>query len=98
MSLGQKKKFTGFVTTELVNKGSKSEHQAIIFKDDNGGPSLRLSLKGGNPFHEPAFDSFIGKRVTLEGIPTSGLAVILIENISDIVVQKPPSPRGPCFF
>jgi hypothetical protein len=98
MGLGHKQKFTGTVKRERVNVGSKSEHDAVVL-DTGTGPHLKLRLAGGNPFHDPALDAFVGKRILVEGIPGSGLPFIMIEKVSDIAVLGPPGrpskPMGP---
>jgi hypothetical protein len=98
MSLGAKKTHTGVVRRQLVNKGSKSEHNAVVLDCGDGHP-VPLRVKGGNPFHDPALDPFVGMRVTLEGVALSGVHAILVDNVSDITVLGPPGrparPSGP---
>jgi hypothetical protein len=90
MALGEKKKFTGVLGTQVINKGSKSEHEAVVLWTDRALP-LPVKLIGGNPFHEPALDPFIGKTVTLEAVEGSGVRGLFIENVADITVLDPPA-------
>ena len=64
--------------------------------DTGDGFPRPLRLVGGNAMHETAFDPFVGKRVTVDGIEGSGVPFIFVEKISDITVLGPPGrPRGP---
>ncbi len=98
MGLGHKLKFTGVVKRETVNAGSKSEHEAVVL-DTGKGPHLKLRIANGNPFHDPALDAFVGKRISVEGVPGSGLPFIMIDSVADITVLGPPArpskPMGP---
>ena len=98
MGLGHKDTFTGTVKRERVNVGSKSEHDAVVL-DTGAGPKMKLRVKGGNPFHDPSLDAFVGMRVTLEGVAGSGLPFIMVDSVADIKVLGPPGrpsrPAGP---
>ena len=100
MGLGHRSKFTGTVRRERVNVGSKSEHDAVVL-DTGAGPHLKLRVKGGNPFHDPALDAFVGLRVALEGVAGSGAPFVMVDSVADIQVLGPPgrprNPAGPKF-
>jgi hypothetical protein len=59
----------GVVKKQPFARGSKSEHDAIVLEVDKGygDYTFKLRMEGGNPFHDPTFDPFIGKRVMVEG-------------------------------
>ncbi len=96
MSLGEKKRITGIITSETLGGSSKSAGRVTHKIDCGDGFPRPLCLKGGNAMHEKSFDAFVGKRVTLEGIEGSGVPFIFVEKISDITVLGPPGrPRGP---
>lgn len=96
MSLGEKKKITGIITSETMGGTSKSAGKVTHKIDTGDGFPRPLRLKGGNAMYEKSFDAFVGKRVTLEGIEGSGVPFVFIEKISDITVLGPPGrPRGP---
>jgi hypothetical protein len=89
MSIVPKKSFTGILKQKLVNKGSKSEHQAIVLELTDG-TDLRLRVQGHNPFQNDALKSYVGKRVQINGFTTPAQPLLLIENVSDITVLGPP--------
>ena len=96
MSLGQKDKFTGTVERQIVAKGSKSEHEAIVLQQDGfSGPPLIIRIQGENPFSNKLLEPFVGKRVSFEGIATSGMQSVIVEKLSDILVIFPPSNKPP---
>ena len=104
MSLGKKEKLTGFVMRRRVNVGSKSEHEAIVIVlDDSQAPYFEIRVKGQNPFQPaPGLEAFVGQRVQVEGTLGSGVLVLLVDKVSDIVLlgppgrsAKPPRPNGP---
>jgi len=98
MSLGQKVTLTGTVKLLTANKGSKSECQAF-YLDVEGSAPLAIRLKGGNPFYDPALEPFLNKRVSVEGVRGSGMPMIVVDSVADIVAINPPAnkarPKGP---
>jgi hypothetical protein len=56
----------GSVIRELVGKGSKSEHDAVMIETEKGKYVLRR--KGGNPFSDPELDRLVGKRIRATGV------------------------------
>jgi len=88
MGLGKKDTYTGMVTRKRINVGSKSEHEAVVINVD--GVDMKLRINGGNPFHDPALDAFVGKRVKVEGVAGSGVPFIMVDSVADIVVLGPP--------
>ena len=50
---------SGRVIKEMLGKGSKSEHQAVML--DTGQARYVLRRQGGNPFREPELDKLVGK-------------------------------------
>lgn len=58
--------FAGTVVAELVNQGSKSEHQGVFL--DMNGTKYQLRRIDANPFYDPVLVDLIGKNVGLEGI------------------------------
>jgi hypothetical protein len=91
-------KFTGTVQRKLLNAGSKSEREATVLDTGDGGV-FELRVKGGNPFHTPELEPFIGRRVSVEAYlsaPGSGTlqSALFIDKISDITVLGPP-PKPP---
>jgi hypothetical protein len=98
MSLGEKKPHTGTVKLEHVGGSSKSGRVTHVL-DTGMGPPMVLRLKGGNPMRDPAFDKFVGSRVSIDGIAGSGVNFLLVEDLKDITVIGPPGrpsrPKGP---
>jgi hypothetical protein len=58
-------RLSGDVIRKTLGKGSKSEHEAVYLLSERGEYVLRR--QGGNPFHDPELDSFVGKRISCEG-------------------------------
>ncbi len=55
----------GTVVKEVVGKGSKSEHAAVLL--DTGKKRYVLRRQGGNPFSDPALDKLVGKNISVVG-------------------------------
>jgi hypothetical protein len=55
----------GRIERRLVERGTKSEHHAMVLVSD--GKSYPLQRVGGNPFRDPYFDSMEGQQVKLTG-------------------------------
>lgn len=55
----------GKVVRKKFGKGTKSEHDAIMFETDKGSYVLRRI--GGNPFSDPALQKWIGKKIKASG-------------------------------
>ena len=56
---------SGRVIKEVVSKGSKSEHAAVLL--DTGKKKYVLRRVGGNPFKDPALDKLVGKSISVVG-------------------------------
>ena len=81
MGLGKRSSFTGIL---------KNEKGAIVL-DIGTGPVLEINMNGFNPeADKAALAPFVGKRVKVDGIPGSGVPMLLVNGISDIVVLGPP--------
>jgi hypothetical protein len=89
MTVIPKKSFTGVLKQKLVNKGLKSEHQAIVLELADG-TDLRLRMLGKNPFENAALKPYVGKRVQINGFTTPVRPLLTIENVADITVLGPP--------
>ncbi|MCE9507555.1 MAG: hypothetical protein K8R48_04465 [Alphaproteobacteria bacterium] len=89
MSIIPKKSFTGILKQKLVNKGSKSEHQAIVLELADG-TDLRLRMLGENPFENTALKPYVGKRVQISGFTTPVRPLLVIDSVADITVLGPP--------
>ena len=59
-------KLTGTVVSGAFGKGTKSAHDALHLKTEDGMYLLRR--KGGNPFFDEALQKLEGKTVTATGI------------------------------
>lgn len=98
MSLGEKKPHTGVIRLQHVGGTSKSSRITHVL-DTGTGPAKVLRLKGGNAMREPAFDAYVNKRVTIDGIEGSGFSFLLVEDLKDITVLgpagRPSRPKGP---
>jgi hypothetical protein len=57
--------FVGRVVKQKFAKGSKSQHQAVILKTDDG--DFKLRLVDGNPFDDPRLNDLIGKTIRCTG-------------------------------
>lgn len=57
---------TGQVVKQLVARGSKSEHEAVVL-EVSGGKHYLLRRVGGNAFCDPVLDDLVAKRITCEG-------------------------------
>ncbi|MCD2340937.1 hypothetical protein LRH25_11350 [Ideonella azotifigens] len=57
-------------------RGSKSEHQATLLRDD-AGDLHPLRRAGGSPFTDPALQALEGQRVNLHGQPRDGYFLII---------------------
>ena len=88
MGLGKKQQFTGTVKKQVINKGSKNEHDAVVLDTGDGHP-VKLRIMGNNPFKDPALEKIVGMRVTFNGVAASGVRLIFIEKESDITVLGP---------
>ncbi len=96
MSLGQKQSFTGMLRKQLINKGSKSEHEAIVLDTGKGVP-MKVQLQGANPFSgDPALNKLVGQLVKIEGVAGSGVNTLFVEKMADVVHLGPPGrPKKP---
>ena len=59
---------SGLVIKEVVGKGSKNEHDAVLLEAKDGKYVLRR--RGGNPFRDPELDELVGKRIRANGVLT----------------------------
>jgi hypothetical protein len=87
MSILPKKSFTGILKQKLVNKGTNSEHQAVVLELTDG-TNLRLRVQGYPPFQNDALKPYVGMRVQINGTPDEPL--LLIDSVADITVLGPP--------
>ena len=62
-------KRTGTVIRKPFAIGSKSERDGIFLSTERGDEYLLRRL-GGNPFHDPALDDLVGKKITCTGTLT----------------------------
>ncbi len=94
-----KVRVSGVVTRKVLNAGSKSEHVGFVLAAENGQPELKLMLRNGSPFYEPAFEQFEGKRIIVTCGEGTHIPRIMIDSINDIQIvtpstkQKPSAPR-----
>ena len=63
--------FSGTVVLRVVNRGSKSEHEAAFL--DTGEQSLRLKRLSAPPFHDPVLARLAGQRIRCEGHLANGV-------------------------
>jgi hypothetical protein len=66
--------FSGLVIKEIVGKGSKSEHAAVMLETKQG--RLVLRRQGGNPFRDPELDRLVGKRIHGTGVITGNTLIM----------------------
>lgn len=98
MKLGEKDTFTGIVRRAHLDAGTPNERDAHVLEMPNS-PPLELKLKLGNSFHAftesfRILEGLVDHRVTVTGVPGSGVAAIFIDNLSDIK-DTTPAPRRP---
>jgi hypothetical protein len=67
-------KFSGLVIKELVGKGSKSEHDAVILETTK--ERFLLRRQGGNPFRDTELDRLVGKRIQGTGVVTGNTLIM----------------------
>ncbi len=71
--------FNGVVRREVIAKGSKSEHTALVL-DTGACEKMTLRVRGTNAFEEPAaLKPFVDQRVRIQGV-VSG-SVLFVGNI-----------------
>jgi hypothetical protein len=66
--------YKGEVKKELVAKGSKSEHRAVLL--DTGKKQYILRRLGGNAFSDPALDRLVGKTISATGNVTGNTLIM----------------------
>jgi hypothetical protein len=66
--------FKGLVIEEVVAKGSKSEHRAVLL--DTGKKKYVLRRPGANPFSDPTLDDLIGKKISATGNVTANTLIM----------------------
>ena len=66
--------FSGLVIKEVVGKGSKSEHAAVML--ETAKEKFLLRRQGGNPFRDPELDSLVGKRIRGSGVVTGNTLIM----------------------
>ena len=66
--------FSGLVIKEIVGKGSKSEHDAVMLETKQG--KFVLRRQGGNPFRDPELDRLVGKRIEGTGVVTGNTLIM----------------------
>ena len=65
---------TGKVVLQEFGKGSKSEHEAVFLVV--GDKKYKLKMKGGNPFHDPVLNKYVGKKIRVIGNDTERYFII----------------------
>ena len=65
----------GRIERRLVERGTKSEHQAMVLVLADGS-FQRLRRAGGNPFRDPYFDAMEGQAVRLTGWQRPGYFLV----------------------
>ena len=58
-------KYKGRVIEEVVAKGSKSEHRAVLL--DTGKEKYVLRRPGENPYSDPTLEKLVGKEISATG-------------------------------
>lgn len=58
---------TGTVICELINKGSKSEHEAALLDTGSEKYQLRRLTEDANPFYDAVLVGLIGKKIEVFG-------------------------------
>jgi hypothetical protein len=67
----------GRIERRLVERGSKSEHHAVVLVLPDGSVH-RLRRIGGNPFRDPHLDALEGQSVCLRGWLRAGYFIVEI--------------------
>ena len=67
-------RYTGQVKKEVVAKGSKSEHRAVLL--DTGKHQYILRRLGGNAFSDPVLDKLVGKTISAIGNVTGNTLIM----------------------
>ena len=80
-------KKTGLIAFKLVNKGSKSEHNApfLIVSDEE---HVRLYFRGDNPFSHDMLRKFENKSCELTGDFDKRKKCFLVSEIVEVPVEK----------
>lgn len=68
-------KVEGRVASQIVARGSKSERRALVLTASNG-ESYVLRRKDGPAFADEDLDALVGKRISAEGLATSGALIM----------------------
>ena len=93
----QKVTVTGRVCRMTVNRGSKSEHEAVVIELPGADAPLYLPLrlKGDNPFSSKSFDPFVDSRVTVKAVLYNN--VLFVDKLADVtpVSILPGAPGAP---
>ena len=79
---------TGKVVTDAYAPGTKSEHTGVFLVVNR--KKYKLKFKGGNPFHDPELDQYVGKKIRVMGM--SAPHAFIITGIPEII---PPAKRKP---
>lgn len=66
--------FSGLVIKEVVGKGSKNEHAAVML--ETAKERFVLRRQGGNPFRDPELDRLVGKRIRGTGVITGNTLIM----------------------
>lgn len=59
----------GHVTQEVINRGSKSEHDAVVLRTPKGQLYV-LRRVGGPAFFDPVLKDLVGQSILAEGVST----------------------------
>ena len=57
----------GEVIKELISKGSKSEHEAVLLVVDED-TRYKLGRRGGHPFQDDELEGLVGKYISARGM------------------------------
>ena len=79
---------TGKVIADEYAPGSKSAHTGVFLVVNR--KKYKLKFKGGNPFHDPELDKYIGKKIRVSGLDAPH--VFIITDTPEII---PPVKRKP---
>jgi len=85
--------FNGEVARDVINRGTKSEHEGIVLKTA-AGQVFRLYVEGDNPFEYQSVKPLVGLDVSVEGTvdPADKRGILRVKQASDITVIGPHMP------
>ena len=65
----------GRIVREIVSRGSKSEHPAVLL-ETQGGERLILRRRGGPAFGDRTFDDLVGQSIVAKGQRTGQTLIV----------------------